>query len=66
MSKPLLGEIIGCKDETSSWHHLNGFPYGINSNIGLAAFYYGTVCIVLYPTILNNAQQPNKGMAIIM
>ena len=28
-----LGGIIGCKYKTSSWH-LNGFPDGINSNIG--------------------------------
>ena len=36
MSKRLVGGIIvGCKYKTSSWL-LNGFPDGINSNIGLA------------------------------
>ena len=32
-----LGEIIGCKNKTSSWH-LNRFPYG--SNIGSTFFFF--------------------------
>ena len=46
-----LGGIIGCKDETSSWH-LNGFPYmvvtlGQQYNVGEKS------TVIMYTYIIN-------------